>query len=610
MDAAERAMSNFGQGQAGQFAGEQFRHNFRQFLQGLDLKQNVEDLFNEINKGFDAGIDGLKAGDKVKKGTDEFQDGMKEIRRAFSQELDFIRGDIQRLFSNGARDWALTFMPWIAAGAGILVGTPLAVHYLYKKALHNLGKPKLASENRQVGLYNRTVNLIKGGTSGLIESIKPALFWGTVVGVGGFLGSLGVATAFAVQGDRVNAQAWGQIAEGTLCQLFGPPDRRYSDCDSTGFGTLAGAVALAAGTTFAYNIASRCWSVMKDVVKIRPKPIFSPEITRRIDDIIDATYNINKHGGYFQNLLLYGPGGTGKTMIAEKIAEDSGMNYIKMSGGDLAQYIKRGEHVSELNRLFESVHKAAGPTIIFIDEAEGLCRDRDQMKDAERIELLNAWLNHTGTQSKKFMLVLATNSLEIDEAALTRMDHKIFVGPPAEPERKKIIDLYLPMFFGGSERKEFFPDYVVDAIAKATGGLTGRALFKMINTLYTSKSASKNNKVNNEIIEHVVTQFVRQEEEMRLRQKAKQEGTVFIAPTYSGSGFVIPVPGQANTELEVEAVIVEDQAPKLEDSKQLQFTRIDDVDVEPTLQVFLDDTVCLPEEQCSESETELLADMV
>jgi hypothetical protein len=116
--------------------------------------------------------------------------------------------------------------------------------------------------------------------------------------------------------------------------------------------------------------------------------------------------------------------------------------------------------------------------------------------------------------------------------------------------------------------------------------------------------------VNNEIIEHVVTQFVRQEEEMRLRQKAKQEGTVFIAPTYSGSGFVIPVPGQANTELEVEAVIVEDQAPKLEDSKQLQFTRIDDVDVEPTLQVFLDDTVCLPEEQCSESETELLADMV
>ena len=96
-----------------------------------------------------------------------------------------------------------------------------------------------------------------------------------------------------------------------------------------------------------------------------PKPIFKEEIQKQIDRIQNNTRNVCKNKGTFTNLLLYGPPGTGKTMVSREIAMSAGMNYIMMSGGDLAQYIKRGEHVSEFNRLFNRVKGSSKPTIIF-----------------------------------------------------------------------------------------------------------------------------------------------------------------------------------------------------------------------------------------------------
>ncbi len=84
--------------------------------------------------------------------------------------------------------------------------------------------------------------------------------------------------------------------------------------------------------------------------------ILNPELDRKIQSITKAFQNIQKNNGYFINVLLYGPGGTGKTMIAEQIALQSGMDYVMMSGGDMMQFInQKKQHVSELNKLMESV---------------------------------------------------------------------------------------------------------------------------------------------------------------------------------------------------------------------------------------------------------------
>lgn len=257
----------------------------------------------------------------------------------------------------------------------------------------------------------------------------------------------------------------------------------------------------------------------------RQKPIFNDDVSRKIDDIIKAIPNIVKNKGVLQNVLLYGPGGTGKTMISKYIAENSHLNYIMMSGGDLPQYIKRGEHVTEFNKLIDKAMSYSTPTIIFIDEAESLAKDRGQIKKQELLELQNAFLNRTGETdtgkksdfSKKVMLILATNRMEdLDQAVLSRMDYKIFIGPPALKERIAMLQLYITKFFNEAEIAEFFTDKDVENIANKIGNtFSGRSIYKMLNAMIAKKSTTDDNALTKEIIDQVVDDFVAQEKEIQ-----------------------------------------------------------------------------------------------
>lgn len=259
------------------------------------------------------------------------------------------------------------------------------------------------------------------------------------------------------------------------------------------------------------------------------KPVYDTETTRRINEISNAIQNTRKNGGYFPNVIFYGPGGTGKTMISHLLAEESGMSYIKMSGGDLAQYIKRGEHVTELNKLFDSMERSwrpwsVRPWALFIDEAESLCKDRSKLPSSELLELQNAFLNRTGVQSKKFMMVLATNRLEdLDQAVINRMDYKVHIGPPKKEERVEIIKSHLPQFFSKKETQDPFNEEAIQWVAEKTEGFTGRSLFKLLNAIANKKAATKANKLTKELIEQTVQDFVQQEEQVeKLRSAAKQ----------------------------------------------------------------------------------------
>lgn len=283
------------------------------------------------------------------------------------------------------------------------------------------------------------------------------------------------------------------------------------------------------------NAASAIFGIKPNAEK-KKMPVFNPEITRRILDLNSSTQHIRKNGGFFQNVLFYGPGGTGKTMISEYLAANSGMSYIKMSGGDLAQYIKRGEHVTELNKLMDKMNLSwrpwsARPWILYIDEADSLCRNRSEIPSAELLELQNALLNRTGTQSTKFMLILSTNRMEdMDEAILTRLDHKIYIGPPAESERFKIIKSYLPQFFLASEQKAFFTDPQVQKIAKETNGLTGRALFKLLNVIANKKFATPNRKLTQPMVDQSLRDIIGQEKELERRRALKEAKSRIPAP--------------------------------------------------------------------------------
>ncbi len=251
------------------------------------------------------------------------------------------------------------------------------------------------------------------------------------------------------------------------------------------------------------------------------KPVFNPSLTKKIDEIQQSLECIEKNKGYFQNLLLYGPGGTGKTMIVQYLATQSEMDYVMMSGGDLAQYIQRGEHVTELNYLIESIQKSPRPTILFIDEAEGLCMNRTSSTSPARLELINAFLNHTGLPNQKFMIILATNRMEdLDDAVLSRMDHKLYIGPPEASERETILKMYIEQFFPGKDAL-FFDAEKMEYLVQRTEGFTGRQIFKMVNDFLIRKMTTKENQLTDSLIQETVEHFVEQEKEI-VRKKGEK----------------------------------------------------------------------------------------
>ncbi len=348
----------------------------------------------------------------------------------------------------------------------------LSFSYIYNVAIKNLNKPKLASEVKYVHwkdwLQENSGDLLQR----VFTQILPVAFLGSVVTYLNIPGSL--------------------------------RDKMKMSVASAGF------IALSMGVHMCYNIYKECQ--IQD--KAPRKAIFAEELQENIRNIKEATKNIRKNGGFFQNVVLYGPGGTGKSLVAsEEIAKYAEMNYVKMSGGDLAQYIKTHTHVSELNDLFMKINARNVPTVLFVDEAESLCQTRDRLVDKqEYMQLLNAFLNATGTESNKIMLVMATNRpQDLDTAVLSRMDHQLFLGPPAQEERKKILDMYIEQLFTKEQIQEFFPESLVLKMSERTEGLTGRALFKMVNALFGNMNVQSDKKLTPAIIEKTLVQFITQE---------------------------------------------------------------------------------------------------
>jgi ATPase family AAA domain-containing protein 3A/B len=177
--------------------------------------------------------------------------------------------------------------------------------------------------------------------------------------------------------------------------------------------------------------------------------ILSKDDKVRVLNLALATRNTRKSGAPYRHILLHGPPGTGKTLIARRLAKSSGMDYAILSGGDVAPL---GEDaVSQLHALFRWANRSRKGLLVFIDEAEAFLSSRSNTlgegaSDAHIRNALNALLYQTGTPSKHFMMVLATNRPEdLDAAILDRIDVSIQVSLPQEEQRVELVKLYMDL---------------------------------------------------------------------------------------------------------------------------------------------------------------------
>ncbi len=215
------------------------------------------------------------------------------------------------------------------------------------------------------------------------------------------------------------------------------------------------------------------------------------DVKEELEEIIDFLKHPQKYRNFGirmpRGVLLVGPPGVGKTLIAKAVAGEAGVPFFYQSGASFVQ-IYVGMGAKRVRELFKRA-KSMAPAIVFIDEIDAVGKARGGMRNDEREATLNQLLTEMDgfEDSSGIIVIAATNKIEmLDDALLRpgRFDRRVFVSLPNKEERKSILKIYLA-------NKPHYVD--LDKLAQMTVGFSGAALSSLVNeaAIYALKSGKK-----------------------------------------------------------------------------------------------------------------------
>lgn len=314
-------------------------------------------------------------------------------------------------------------------------------------------------------------------------------------------------------------------------------------------------------TPLSQNIESLKNSICKSK---EPEPVLNEDVRKRIETIVEANKNILKNRGFFKNILLLGDAGTGKTMLAEKIARDSGFNYIKISGAEFAWYISNGSALKNLNELLAFIQESNYPTVLVIDEIDALLPNSNACKDkmpsrAER-EFRSAFLAATGGKSNKLVIVGTTNfEWDMDQALLSRFNNRIQMRLPDKESRVKILTQYIDKSLGKiPERATCLNKESIERLADRTEGMSGRILYQFVDSLAMQRPASSEGQLTEESIEEVLGYYL--EDLERDRKAAGKELAKREKPMQDAESKDKPLLAAESPQVKEESVKIENES--------------------------------------------------
>jgi ribosome biogenesis ATPase len=174
-------------------------------------------------------------------------------------------------------------------------------------------------------------------------------------------------------------------------------------------------------------------------------------------------------------LLLYGPPGCGKTLLAKAVANESKANFIAVNGPELLnKYV--GESEKAVRQVFQRARDSA-PCIVFFDEIDSLCAKRGQ-DNAATERVVNQFLTElSGFEDRRQVFVIAaTNRPDIIDPAMLRpgrLDKLLFVALPDETDRASILRTL-------TKKTPLSPEVDFTLIAHQTQGYTGADLASIV----------------------------------------------------------------------------------------------------------------------------------
>ncbi|OVA14879.1 AAA+ ATPase domain [Macleaya cordata] len=174
-----------------------------------------------------------------------------------------------------------------------------------------------------------------------------------------------------------------------------------------------------------------------------------------------------------KGILLFGPPGTGKTMLAKAVATEAGANFINISMSSItSKWFGEGEKY--VKAVFSLASKIA-PSVIFVDEVDSMLGRRENPGEHEAMrKMKNEFMvNWDGlrTKDKERVLVLAATNrpFDLDEAVIRRLPRRLMVNLPDAQNREKILRVIMA-------KEELAPDVDLEAVANMTDGYSGSDL--------------------------------------------------------------------------------------------------------------------------------------